>query len=286
MSQAAISPPITWHAGLRRPRRAGEQLIISWNVAGLRGLLRRAPTALAELVAREQPDMICLQETKLQQRDEAGVEAALNLPVWTCAWNSSGVRLGQAGVATLMRQGAAAVDRGPVHSAFAEDGRIIVSRHAQFALVNVYVPNAGDGLKTLSRRLEDWDPMLADHLARLRRQGTQVILAGDLNVAPAPLDVHDPRTLVKYAGFTPEERASFAQHLLGQGLVDAFRHLHPEVRAYTFFSWRGQGRARSRGWRLDHFLLSPELMVGLRDCYIMPEVTASDHLPIGLRVAG
>ena len=257
--------------------------LISWNVAGLRGLLRRAPTALAELLADEQPDVCCLQETKLQAKHVPEVTASLALDAYTAHWSCSSERLGHAGVLTLCRQPAQSVHLGLGAGAYANAGRAITSSHAGLQVVNVYVPNSGDQLKNLTPRLNAWDPALAAHVRQLAQAGP-VLLTGDLNVAPSPLDVYDPKRLLRSAGFTEEERHSFATHLQGQGLVDAFRQLHPEAQAYTFFSWRGGMRAKAKGWRLDHMLLTPQLLPRLRSCTVLSTVPGSDHVPISLRL--
>ncbi|RYF08190.1 MAG: exodeoxyribonuclease III, partial [Deltaproteobacteria bacterium] len=196
-------------------------------------------------------------------------------------WSCSTTRLGHAGVVTISRRAPRAARCGLRALGRGASGRVVTTEHDGFSLVNAYVPNAGEGLKNLPMRLERWDPALARHSAR---QGPRCIVAGDFNVAPAPEDVYDPIRLARLRspGFTQEERASFRQHLLERGLVDAFRQLHPQVCAYTFYSYRAQMRQKGKGWRLDHFLLTPALLPSLHDCFILDGCLGSDHVPVGL----
>jgi exodeoxyribonuclease-3 len=255
--------------------------ILTWNVAGLRGLLRRAPDALADLLAQRAPEVVCLQETKLQEKDVAPMEAQLALSGYHTVWSSSTDRLGHAGVSIFCRRKPTEVEFTLPGGAYANTGRMISFAYAGLRIVNVYVPNAGSGLKNLEPRVSTWDPALAAHLKALRKKAP-VVLVGDLNVAPAPIDVYDPVRLLRAAGFTEEERQSFAEHLVGQGLVDVYRTLNPKTQAFTFYTWRGAMRRQKKGWRLDHFLISPELMPKVKHCTILHEIDASDHVPVEL----
>ena len=270
-----------WEARRRRPRPRGSTLLMTWNVAGLRGLLRRDPMAIAQLVAAHRPDVLCLQETKLQEQHVEEVAAALGLAGWSASWSCSTTRLGYAGVVTLSRHPPRAAAAGLPALGLLASGRLVTSRHQDFTLINTYSPNAGVDLKNIDLRVGQYDPALGRHAGA---QGSRFILAGDLNVAPQPPDVYDPQRLARLdaPGFSRAERDSFARCFLQRGLVDAFRLCHPEVRAYTFYSYRAQMRAKKRGWRLDHFLVSAAMVPAVHDCFVLDQVQGSDHLPVGL----
>lgn len=273
-------PP--WSRALRQPRAAHDLHILTWNVAGLRGLLARQPTAIADLLATEAPDVLCLQETKLQNKHVAEVSARLNLgDGWTQAWECSTHRLGHAGVAIFSRVPPRAVHCGLPALGETASGRVISMDFDGFCLVNTYSPNAGEGLKNIVLRVDQYDPALA---AYLRGSKQPAVLTGDLNVAPEPADVYDPVRLgrLQAPGFSDQERQSFFDNYQAAGWIDAFRALHPQVRAYTFYSYRMQMRSKGKGWRLDHFLVPPALMPRVRDCYVLEAVIGSDHVPVGL----
>ena len=229
--------------------------------------------------------MLLLQEHKLQESHCAEVDAALAaaLPGWRAHWSCSTDKKGYSGVALLAAPGAppAAVAAGlPGHDG---EGRVLTAEYDAFFLVNVYVPNAGEGLKRLDYRVGEWDAALAAHVAALEARGKPVVLAGDLNVAAQEIDIHSPKTNLRSAGFTVEERGSFAERLLGgAGLVDSFRARHPGVVAYSYYGYRGGMRAKGKGWRLDYFLVGGALAPAVHDAFMLPEVMGSDHLPVGL----
>ncbi len=271
---------------MRRSRRPSECRLITWNVAGLRGLLAKQPHAISDLVAAEAPDVLCLQETKLQTQHVEDVAARLGLgPEWEQIWECSTRRLGHAGVAVLTRLKPRSVVCGLPALGELASGRVISVVIAGFRLVNTYSPNAGDGLKNIALRVEQFDPALAQHV---RAGAVPTILTGDMNVAPEAEDVYDPVRLgrLQAPGFSDQERQSFRKNFCDPGLVDAFRALHPQVRAYSFYSYRGAMRPKGRGWRLDHFLVPQSLMPQVTDCFIMEHTVGSDHLPVGLSING
>ena len=272
----------SWTSALRQPRAAHDLRILTWNVAGLRGLLARQPSAIADLLAAEAPDILCLQETKLQNKHVAEVSARLDLSdAWTQAWECSTHRLGHAGVAIFSRVRPQAVHRGLPSLGELASGRVIGMDFDGFRLVNTYSPNAGEGLKNIVLRVDQYDPALAKFL---QSSDLPTVLTGDLNVAPEPADVYDPVRLgrIQAPGFSDRERQSFRDNYQAAGWVDAFRALHPQVRAYTFYSYRMQMRSKGKGWRLDHFLVPPALMPRVADCYVVDSMTGSDHVPVGL----
>ena len=273
-------PP--WARTMRLASKPGQLRILSWNVAGLRGLLARRPTAITDLIAAEQVDILCLQETKLQNKHVEAVSASLGLgPEWTQLWECSTHRLGHAGVAMLTRIPPQSAECGLARLGELASGRVIAATFADFRLVNTYSPNAGEGLKNIVLRVDQYDPALGKHV---QSGDVPTVLAGDLNVAPEAADVYDPVRLgrLQAPGFSTQERESFRERYLAAKLVDAFRAIHPQVRAYSFYSYRADMRRKGKGWRLDHFLVPQALMPHVDDCFIVDETVGSDHLPVGL----
>lgn len=294
----APKPPLgpAWDASMRPPPLPDgtpASHILSWNVAGLRALLKKVkeveagtrneniPTLVA-LAEAEQADVLCLQEIKLQEDHCVEVLKELNLPEgWHVSWNCSRDKKGYSGTAIVSRQAPLSVSCGIGAEEHDGEGRVITAEFSAFYLVNCYTPNSGEGLKRLGYRVEKWDKDFSAYLKRLE-QHKPVVVTGDLNVAPAEIDIHSPKTNLKSAGFTPQERASFAANLLGQGFVDCFRTQYPEAVAYTYWGYRFNARGNNKGWRLDHFLVSQQLHSSLHDCYHLPAIMGSDHCPLGL----
>lgn len=164
-------------------------------------------------------------------------------------------------------------------------GRLVAVEYPRFWLVTVYVPNSGEGLRRLSYRTEEWDAALASFCAGLAAS-KPVILAGDLNVAREPVDIHNPKSNLRSAGFTVEERDSFRARLLGPpaSFADPWRLSHPDARGYTYWSYRAGCRPKNLGWRLDYFLTSPALPV--HEAFHLPHVGGSDHCPVGVAIVG
>lgn len=144
-----------------------------------------------------------------------------------------------------------------------------------------YIPNSGDGLRRLTYRISQWDLSLGNYIKELEKS-KPVILTGDLNCAHQEIDIYDPAGNKRSAGFTIEERESFETNFLSRGFVDTFRRQHPHAVGYTYWGYRHGGRKTNKGWRLDYFLVSDSLADKVHDSYILPDITGSDHCPIGL----
>jgi exodeoxyribonuclease-3 len=158
---------------------------------------------------------------------------------------------------------------------------VITCEYDGFYLVNAYVPNSKGDLSRLSYRYDSWDPAIREYLIELRAK-KPVVYCGDLNVAHQEIDLANPKTNRKNAGFTDEEREGIS-NLLAEGFLDSFRHLHPEkTDAYSWWSYRAGARARNVGWRIDYFVTSDDLATSIREATIHPEWEGSDHCPVGL----
>lgn len=276
-------PPVPFYSPSMRPAPyEGPALrLLSWNVAGLRGLAKKDPQALARLLEAEQPDVLCLQETKLQHSHVEEMTGLAGLAGLSCHWNCSTSRLGYSGVATLCREEPLSIRFGIEAGQHDEEGRVVTVELADLYVVNVYVPNSGDGLKRLDYRVGEWDKAFSQYVKDLERK-KPVVVTGDMNCAHKEIDIHNPKGNLRSAGFTQEERDSFTDCYINQGFVDTFRAQHPGVAAYTYYSYKFQCRAKNKGWRLDYFLVSHQLSSKVHDSYILQDVVGSDHLPLGL----
>lgn len=266
----------------------GVRKIVSWNVAGLRAFLKKAQDDLGTLVAEEGAiDVFCIQEHKLQEGKhcEDAAEALLKFfPGYSIYWNCSTVKKGYSGTAILSREKPLQVTYGLGMDEHDGEGRVVTAEYESFYVVNVYVPNAGEGLKRLDYRVGEWDVALSSYVKGLEKKGKSVILTGDMNCAAEEIDIHSPKTNLRSAGFTIEERTSFAEKYLQNGMKDAFRTLHPGIVGYTYWGYRFNLRAKNKGWRLDYFLVSESLFDSVHDCYHLPDLMGSDHAPLGLTV--
>ncbi|CAL5207609.1 unnamed protein product [Lathyrus oleraceus] len=255
--------------------------LLSWNVNGLRALLKLEGFSALQLAQREDFDVLCLQETKLQEKDIKEIKQRLLDGYENSFWTCSVSKLGYSGTAIISRIKPLSVRYGLGISDHDSEGRLVTVEFDTFYLITGYVPNSGDGLKRLSYRVTEWDPALSNYLKELEKS-KPVVLTGDLNCAHEEIDIYNPAGNKRSAGFTDEERKSFETNLLSKGFVDTFRRQHPGVVGYTYWGYRHGGRKFNRGWRLDYFLVSESLVDKVHDSYILPDVIGSDHCPTGL----
>lgn len=247
--------------------------IISWNVNGIRAAMKKG---LAEFLATENPDILCLQETKAREEQ---VELPLEFGSYKAYWNSA-EKPGYSGTAIFTKHTPISSTNGFGIEEHDKEGRVITHEYPDFHLVNVYTVNAQDGLRRIDYRLQ-WDAAFRHHCTELAKT-KPVIFCGDLNVAHNEIDLARPKENRKSAGFSDQERASFTT-LLESGFVDTFRHLHPETtEAYSWWSYRGGARQRNVGWRIDYFAISPVLTDRLETATILPHVLGSDHCPVAI----
>ena len=246
---------------------------VSWNVNGLRAVLKKEPSFI-QIFDTLGADVFALQETKLQ---EGQVE--LDLPGYHQYW-SYAERKGYSGTAVFTREEPLQVVR-TIGSPVADDeGRVCALEFPKLWFVDVYTPNSKNGLARLDERME-WDARYRDFLTELA-QDKPVVTCGDFNVAHEEIDLARPDDNHESAGFSDEERAKFTE-LLSAGFTDSFRYLYPDRRdAYSWWSYRAAARERNVGWRIDYFVVSDRLRGNIKDAYILPEITGSDHCPVGL----
>jgi exodeoxyribonuclease-3 len=251
-----------------------ETRILCWNVNGVRAA-RRA--GLLAWLDAEAPDILCLQETKAtpDQLDDELKEP----PGYHSYWNYP-ERKGYGGVATLYREEPDCVRRDFGPEGFDTEGRALVTEYREFTLLNVYFPNGKKDETRLRYKLDFYDTFL-DYIEGLRAAGRKLIICGDFNTAHHEIDLARPKENAKVSGFLPIERA-WLDRLVGLGYVDTFRHFCGEPGQYTWWDVKTKARERNVGWRLDYFFVSADLLPPVSRAFIMPEVTGSDHCPVGL----
>jgi exodeoxyribonuclease III len=247
-------------------------IYMSWNVNGIRSALSKG---FSDFVASYAPDVLCLQEVRALPE-----QVELSYPGYETFWHPADKK-GYSGVATLSRIPPLDVRRGMGVEEFAGEGRVLTLEFADHFLVNIYTPNSQRELTRLAHR-QRWDAALLHFLKTLEKQ-KPVIFCGDLNVSHKPIDLANPKSNQKNAGFTPEERAGFDK-FVEAGFVDTFREFESEGGHYSWWSYRANARSRNIGWRLDYFLISGELRPNLRGAGIEREVMGSDHCPVSIVV--
>ncbi len=245
---------------------------ISWNVNGLRACVGKDFSQSFESL---NADFFCLQETKMQ----AG-QLELQFPGYTSYWNYA-EKKGYSGTAIYTRKEPLAVTYGIGIDEHDHEGRVITLEYDKFFLVTVYTPNSQEELRRLDYRMT-WEDAFQAYLHQLDAK-KPVIVCGDMNVAHQEIDLKNPKTNQRSAGFTDEERSKMTQ-LLSNGFTDTFRTLHPEQVTYSYWSYRFRAREKNAGWRIDYFLISDRLKPQLKGASIHTEIYGSDHCPVELDI--
>jgi len=248
--------------------------IISWNVNGLRAVLRKN---FLEYLGDEKPDLLCVQETKCCPDDVEMLWPARYATYWNTAQKK-----GYSGVAIFTKSRPLRIlpDMGVIEHD--REGRVLAAEFEAFFLVNVYVPNSKRELTRLTYR-QQWDRDFLRYLKKLERK-KPVIFCGDLNVAHTEIDLANPKSNIHNHGFTPEERAGFGA-FVNAGFLDTFREFEKNGGHYTWWSQMNGARARNVGWRIDYFLISKSLRPRLKRAFIRAEVPGSDHCPVGIEIS-
>ena len=247
--------------------------MISWNVNGLRACLGKG---FLEYLKESDADIFCIQESKLQEG-----QVDLELPGYHQYWNYA-EKKGYSGTAMFTKEEPIAVTYGLGIEEHDHEGRVITAEFPEYYVVTCYTPNSQDGLKRLDYRMQ-WEDAFRAYLKALETK-KPVIFCGDLNVAHQEIDLKNPKTNRKNAGFSDEERAKFTE-LLEAGFVDTFRYFYPDQEGiYSWWSYRFSARAKNAGWRIDYFCVSESLKDRLVDAKIHTEVMGSDHCPVELDI--
>ena len=244
--------------------------LISWNVNGIRAC---AGKGFMDFFNSIDADIFCIQESKMQEG-----QLTLDMPGYYQYWNYADKK-GYSGTAIFTKEKPLSETKGIGIDEHDHEGRVITLEYENFYMVTVYTPNSGDGLKRLDYRMK-WDETFSTYLKSLDKP---VMACGGFNVANEEIDIKNPKTNHKNAGFTDEERDSFKKHLLTD-FMDTYRTLYPEKVEYSWWSYRFKAREKNAGWRIDYWLVSPELKDKIVDAKILTDIYGSDHCPVELEI--
>lgn len=247
--------------------------LISWNTNGIRACMGKG---FVESMTAQDADIICIQETKMQEG-----QAEVPLEGYHQYWCSA-EKKGYSGTAVFSKEEPISVSYGIGVDVHDHEGRVITAEYPDFYLVNVYVPNSQSELKRLDYRMQ-WEDDFRNYLMELDAK-KPVIICGDMNVAHKEIDLKNPKTNTKNAGFTPQEREKMSQ-LQDAGFIDSFRYFYPDVTGiYSWWSYRFNARKNNAGWRIDYFLVSEKLKERMQDASILTDIMGSDHCPVVLEL--
>jgi exodeoxyribonuclease-3 len=251
--------------------------MLSWNVNGLRAIVAKG---FLDWLAQDQPDILCLQETKATADQLPAV--VKEVPGYHTFW-ASGERAGYSGVAILSKRQPVSVRAGFGVERFDNEGRTQVADYGAFLLYNVYFPNGKASAERLHYKLEFYEAFL-DHVRELLAAGKRIVVCGDVNTAHKEIDLARPKENEKVSGFLPEERA-WIDRFLASGFVDTFRMFTGEGGHYSWWDYKSRARERNVGWRIDYFFVSQNLAERVKSAFILPQVMGSDHCPVGIELA-
>jgi len=253
-----------------------ETRIISWNVNGLRAIQRKG---FVEWFEKEQPDILCLQETKVAYDQ---LPKTLKRIEGYHPYFCEAQRKGYSGVAIYSKIKPLKVEYGFGISEFDNEGRILIAEYDDFVLLNIYFPNGKMSEERLNYKLKFYDALL-DHANKLKKEGKNIVICGDVNTAHKEIDLARPKANEKISGFLPVERA-WIDKFLKNGYLDAFRMFNSEPEQYTWWSYRTKARERNVGWRLDYFFVNEEFKEKVKSSGILNDVMGSDHCPVDLKL--
>ncbi|GAB7016763.1 exodeoxyribonuclease III [Methanogenium cariaci] len=251
--------------------------IISWNVNGIRAVARKG--TLQEVFLHEQPDVLCLQETKAHPDQLTG---NTRHPKGYFSYFSWAERKGYSGVATFSRDEVISVRTDFTDTHFGNEGRILVTEHPEFLLYNIYFPNGKASGERLSYKMAFYEACLRDAAAQVE-SGNNVIICGDVNTAHTELDLARPKENAKVSGFLPEERA-WIDRLIDAGFADTFRLFEKDGGHYSWWDLKSRARERNVGWRIDYFFVNEALLDRVAASPILTDIYGSDHCPICLKL--
>jgi exodeoxyribonuclease III len=248
--------------------------ILCWNVNGIRALAKKG---FFDWLEKESPDILCLQETKASP--ENLTKELLEPPGYQTYWNQP-ERKGYSGVVTFTKEKPSKIQYSFGPAKFDTEGRAVITEYPEFILCNVYFPNGKQGDERLKYKLDFYDAFFS-YLEPQRLRGDKIIFCGDVNTAHNEIDLARPKENSKISGFLPVERA-WLDKMVAHGYIDIFRHFHKEPKQYSWWDMKTGARERNVGWRIDYFFITENLLPRVEKAFIMPEVTGSDHCPIGL----
>ncbi len=250
--------------------------LISWNVNGIRAVQKKG---FISWVLQENPDVLCLQETKAEKSQLD--DELIHIPGYTSFWCSA-EKKGYSGVAVYSKIEAKSVEYGIGKAEFDSEGRTLVLDLGAFVLFNIYYPNGGAGNKRVPFKMAFYDQFLKK-AEKLRKEGRHVVICGDVNTAHEEIDLSRPKENQRTTGFLPEERA-WVTKFISAGYVDTFRHFHKEGGHYSWWDYKTAARERNIGWRIDYFFVDTAFLPNLKNAFILKDVQGSDHCPVGIEL--
>lgn len=250
--------------------------ILSWNVNGLRAILKKG---FLDWLLKEQPDILCIQETKAHE--EQLPEEVRKIEHYHTSFTSA-ERKGYSGVALFTKEQPETLQEGFGIPKFDAEGRIQIATYGDFMLFNVYFPNGKQSEERLKYKMDFYDAFLV-HVDELIKKGKRIVVCGDVNTAHKEIDLARPKENEKASGFLPEERA-WIDKWISHGFVDTFRVFTSDGAHYSWWDYKSRARERNVGWRIDYFFISDNLRKHLEFAFIMPEVMGSDHCPVGIEL--
>lgn len=250
--------------------------IYSWNVNGLRAIMKKN---FLEFIEEYDPDILCIQETKLQDGDLT--DSLRNIKGYH-SYFSFAEKKGYSGVATFTKEEPISVKHGIGIPEFDSEGRIVITEFSSFTLLNIYFPNGQMSEERLNYKMDFYDAIL-EYCNKEVSNGKNLIICGDYNTAHTPMDIKNAKANEKTSGFLPMERA-WIDKFIGEGFTDTFRHFNPEEIKYSWWSYRFKARERNTGWRIDYHFVSNNFLDKVKGAEILNEVMGSDHCPVLIEI--
>lgn len=251
--------------------------LLSWNVNGIRAVQKKG---FIDWVLKENPDVLCLQETKASPEQLS--DELLNINGYKSYFSSSVVKKGYSGVAIYTKQEPVSVERGFGIPKFDAEGRIIIADYMNFVLINIYYPNGKMSDERLKYKLDFYDAF-HEYADELVSQGKKLVICGDVNTAHREIDLARPKENEKTSGFLPIER-EWMDKFFSHGYLDTFRMFSSEPEQYSWWDMQSRARERNVGWRIDYFFVSDIFKKNVKNAFILPEVMGSDHCPVGIEI--
>jgi exodeoxyribonuclease-3 len=250
--------------------------VYSWNINGLRAVMKKG---FVEWIAEEKPDILCIQETKLQENQ---LEDSFKNIEGYYSYFSYAEKKGYSGTATYTKEKPISVKHGIGIERFDSEGRILITEFEKFILFNIYFPNGQMNEERLNYKMEFYDALL-DYCNNLSAEGKKLIICGDYNTAHTEMDIKNAKANENTSGFLPMERA-WMDKFIANGYTDTYRYMNPQKIEYSWWSYRFKARERNTGWRIDYHFVSNNLLEEVKDARILNEVMGSDHCPIMVEI--
>ena len=252
-----------------------ELKLLSWNVNGFRAVVNKG---FWDFLAKESPDILCLQETKANT--EQLKDIINDTKGYVTYWAYPAERKGYSGTALFTREEPKKIEYQFGNEKIEIEGRVIIAEYPGFSLMNIYFPNGGMGPERLKYKMDFYDVFL-NYADSLVKAGKKLVICGDVNTAHKEIDLARPKENVNKTGFLPEERA-WMDKFVSHGYIDTFRHFHKEPNQYSYWDMKSGARSRNVGWRIDYFFVSENLLPAVTSAFIIPQVIGSDHCPVGI----